>query len=277
MARVKFGKVTRSRRKRWIKRAKGYYGLKKSSYKKAHEQVVRSMAYAFVGRKEKKRDFRKLWIARINAAVRPYGLSYSRFMHGLKVANVDVNRKMLSELAINNPQDFEKMVNLVQTTLNQPVTHPDLMPIKVPTAKVTTNTKVVTSEVAVEPTKVIETVKAVEMVEVTEVVDNENQEDYLATIETKYAQELKPKRTKKTTDEAEAPKVAKADLSLEERSTLDGSDKISESRDELEKHAMTLKAKLPTTEKALLKADVKTMTKKEIIKYMRKVSNKLAK
>lgn len=123
MARIKYGKTTRSRRKRWIKRAKGYYGLKNASYKKAHEQVVRSMAYAFVGRKEKKRDFRQLWITRINAAVRPYGLSYSHFMHGLKTANVDINRKMLSELAITSPKEFEKVVNMVQTTLNHPVTH----------------------------------------------------------------------------------------------------------------------------------------------------------
>lgn len=266
MARVKFGKVTRSRRKRWIKRAKGYYGLKKSSYKKAHEQVVRSMAYAFVGRKEKKRDFRKLWIARINAAVRPYGLSYSRFMHGLKVANVDVNRKMLSELAINNPKDFEKVVNLVQTTLNQPVTQPDLIPVKVPQKKVNTISETVVNETVA--TTVKEVVTPVEVIE-------EVKEDYLVTIETKYAQELKPKRAKKA--EADAPKVDVKALSLTERSTHDGSDKISESREELEKHAMTLKAKLPTTEKALLKADVTAMTKKEIIKYMRKVSNKLAK
>lgn len=111
MARVKFGKVTRARRKRWIKRAKGYYGTKHSSYKKAHEQVVRSMAYAFIGRKQKKRDFRKLWIVRINAAFRPYGLSYSKFMNGLKLANIDVNRKMLSELAISNPEQFKLLVD----------------------------------------------------------------------------------------------------------------------------------------------------------------------
>ncbi|AUB31326.1 50S ribosomal protein L20 [Spiroplasma floricola] len=110
MARVKFGKVTRARRKRWIKRAKGYYGTKKANYKKAHEQVVRSMAYAFVGRKLKKRDFRKLWIIRINAAVRPLGLSYSKFMNGLKIAGIDINRKMLSELAIHEPKQFEAIV-----------------------------------------------------------------------------------------------------------------------------------------------------------------------
>jgi large subunit ribosomal protein L20 len=117
MARVKFGKVTRARRKRWIKRAKGYYGTKKSAYKKAHEQVVRSMAYAFVGRKLRKRDFRKLWIVRINAAVRTHGLSYSKFMNGLKIAGIEVNRKMLSELAINEPKQFDVLVDSAKKAL----------------------------------------------------------------------------------------------------------------------------------------------------------------
>ncbi|AXK51502.1 50S ribosomal protein L20 [Spiroplasma alleghenense] len=117
MARVKFGKVTRARRKRWIKRAKGYYGTKKSSYKKAHEQVVRSMAYAFVGRKLRKRDFRSLWIVRINAAVRPHGMSYSKFMNGLKLAGIEVNRKMLSELAINEPKQFEGIIATAKKSL----------------------------------------------------------------------------------------------------------------------------------------------------------------
>ncbi|WP_338971887.1 50S ribosomal protein L20 [Spiroplasma endosymbiont of Panorpa germanica] len=117
MARVKFGKVTRARRKRWIKRAKGYYGTKKSSYKKAHEQVVRSMAYAFVGRKLRKRDFRSLWIVRINAAVRPHGMSYSKFMNGLKLAGIEVNRKMLSELAINEPKQFEAIIETAKKSL----------------------------------------------------------------------------------------------------------------------------------------------------------------
>ncbi|QGS51667.1 50S ribosomal protein L20 [Spiroplasma tabanidicola] len=118
MARIKFGKVTRARRKRWIKRAKGYYGTKKANYKKAHEQVVRSMHYAFVGRKLKKRDFRKLWIVRINAAVRPLGLSYSKFMNGIKLAGIDINRKMLSELAIHEPQQFANIVEASKKALS---------------------------------------------------------------------------------------------------------------------------------------------------------------
>jgi len=117
MARVKFGKVTRARRKRWIKLAKGYYGTKSTNFKKAREQVIRSMAYAYIGRKQKKRDFRKLWIIRINAAVRPYGLSYSQFMNGIKKSGIDLNRKMLSELAISEPKQFEKIVESVQASL----------------------------------------------------------------------------------------------------------------------------------------------------------------
>lgn len=119
MARVKYGKTTRARRKRWIKRAKGYYGTKSTNFKKAREQVIRSMAYAFVGRKQKKRDFRKLWIMRINAAVRPHGLNYSQFMNGVKQSGIDLNRKMLSELAINQPTEFAKIVETVKKTLNK--------------------------------------------------------------------------------------------------------------------------------------------------------------
>ncbi|WP_339022527.1 50S ribosomal protein L20 [Spiroplasma endosymbiont of Crioceris asparagi] len=119
MARVKFGKVTRARRKRWIKMAKGYYGTKKTSFKKAHEQVQRSMAYAFVGRKLRKRDFRKLWIIRINAAVRPHGLSYSKFMNGLKLANININRKMLSELAIHENEKFLAIVEMAKKALEK--------------------------------------------------------------------------------------------------------------------------------------------------------------
>lgn len=114
MARVKGGTVTRARRKKWIKLAKGYFGHKSVGYKVAKQAVVKSWTYAFRDRKQVKRNFRKLWIARINAAVRPHGLSYSQFINGLKKAEVLINRKMLSELAINQPQTFEKLVKLVQ-------------------------------------------------------------------------------------------------------------------------------------------------------------------
>ncbi|AKJ20831.1 50S ribosomal protein L20 [Mycoplasmopsis synoviae] len=114
MARVKGGTVTKARRKKWIKLAKGYFGHKSVGYKVAKQAVVKSWTYAFRDRKQVKRNFRKLWIARINAAVRPHGLSYSQFINGLKKAEVLINRKMLSELAINQPQTFEKLIKLVQ-------------------------------------------------------------------------------------------------------------------------------------------------------------------
>ncbi|WKX02550.1 50S ribosomal protein L20 [Candidatus Mycoplasma mahonii] len=105
--RVKGGVVSRKRRKRWLKLAKGYWGHKSIGFKVAKQQVVKSWTYGFRDRKTVKRNFRKLWIARINAAVRSRGLTYSVFMNGLKKANIEVNRKMLSELAIHEPKAFE--------------------------------------------------------------------------------------------------------------------------------------------------------------------------
>ena len=110
--RVKGGPATRNRRKKILKLANGYYGSKHLLFRTAKEQVVHSLAYAFRDRRNKKRDFRKLWIVRINAAANQCGINYSTLMHGLKVANVDINRKMLSELAIN---DFETFAQLVDT------------------------------------------------------------------------------------------------------------------------------------------------------------------
>ena len=106
MARVKGGVVSRKRRKRVLKLAKGYYGAKHTLFRTAKEQVMNSYNYAFRDRRQKKRDFRKLWIARINAAARLNGLSYSKLMHGLKLANIDINRKMLSEVAIYDAASF---------------------------------------------------------------------------------------------------------------------------------------------------------------------------
>lgn len=102
MARVKGGTVTRKRRKKVLKLAKGYYGSKHTLFKTAKEQVMNSYNYAYRDRRQKKRDFRKLWIARINAAARMNGLSYSKLMHGLKLAEIDINRKMLADLAVND-------------------------------------------------------------------------------------------------------------------------------------------------------------------------------
>ena len=118
MARVKGGYTTRHRRKKVIKLAKGYFGAKHKLYKTAHEQVMHSMAYAYRDRRNLKRKFRQLWIARINAATRMNGLSYSKFMHGLKLAGVDINRKMLSEIAIGDPEGFTAIVETAKKALN---------------------------------------------------------------------------------------------------------------------------------------------------------------
>ena len=117
MARIKMSVNAKKHRRKVFKLAKGYFGAKSKQYRAATEQVARSLRYAYVGRRLRKRDFRKLWIARINAAVRPYGLSYSRFINGLKLANVDLNRKVLSEMAINDPAAFAKVVELAKEKL----------------------------------------------------------------------------------------------------------------------------------------------------------------
>jgi|SRR5574344_713257 large subunit ribosomal protein L20 len=108
--RVKGGSITRQRRRKVIKAASGYFGSKHTIFKTAKEQVLRSYRYSWVDRKDLKNTYRKLWIKRINAACRLNDVSYSTFMHGLKLANVNVNRKMLSELAINDPKGFTALV-----------------------------------------------------------------------------------------------------------------------------------------------------------------------
>ena len=117
MPRVKGGTVTRKRRKKVLKLAKGYYGSKHTLFKVANQQVMKSLMYAYRDRRQKKRDFRKLWIARINAAARMNGLSYSRFMHGLKLAGIEVNRKMLSEIAIHDEKAFAELAEVVNKNL----------------------------------------------------------------------------------------------------------------------------------------------------------------
>lgn len=109
MARVKGGTVSRRRRKKVLKLAKGYFGSKHTLYKTANEQVMHSFKYAYNDRRKLKGNMRKLWIARINAGARLNDLSYSRLMHGLKLANVEINRKMLSEMAIHDPASFAKV------------------------------------------------------------------------------------------------------------------------------------------------------------------------
>ncbi len=114
MARVKNGAVTKARHKKVLKQAKGYFGSKHRLYKTAKEQLMHSGQYAFRDRKQKKRDFRKLWITRINAACRQNDISYSRFIEGLTKAGVEVNRKMLSEIAINDSKTFAELVKIAR-------------------------------------------------------------------------------------------------------------------------------------------------------------------
>ncbi len=112
MARVKTARTTRARHKKILKLAKGYYGAKSIRFRNANQAVMKSLTYAYVGRKDRKSNFRKLWIARINAAARQNGTTYSRLIAGLKKANVVINRKMLSEIAISDPEAFKKVVEL---------------------------------------------------------------------------------------------------------------------------------------------------------------------
>ena len=117
MARVKGAMSTRKRRKKILKLAKGYRGAKSKLFKTAKEAVMKSLVYAYIGRKQKKRNFRQLWITRINAAARMNDISYSRFMNGLKKAGIDVNRKMLSEIAISDPAGFAALVDKSKAAL----------------------------------------------------------------------------------------------------------------------------------------------------------------
>ena len=114
MARVKGGLNARKKHNRVLKLAKGYRGARSKQYRVAKQSVMRALASSYVGRKERKRQFRSLWIARINAAARLNGLSYSRFMHGLKMANIDLNRKILAEMAVNDADGFAKLVEIAK-------------------------------------------------------------------------------------------------------------------------------------------------------------------
>ena len=114
MARVKGAMMTRKRRNKILKMAKGYWGAKSKHFKMANEQVMKSLTYAYVGRKQKKRNFRQLWITRISAACKMNGMNYSTFMHGLKVKGIEINRKMLSEMAINDAVAFTALCDLAK-------------------------------------------------------------------------------------------------------------------------------------------------------------------
>ena len=117
MARVKGAMHTRKRRKRIMKLAKGYYGARSRQFRTAKQAVMKAGVYAYAGRKMRKRDFRQLWIARINAAARISGLSYSKFMHGLKLAGIEMKRKMLAEMAVNDSQGFASLVEAAKAAL----------------------------------------------------------------------------------------------------------------------------------------------------------------
>ena len=117
MARVKGAVTTRARHKKVLKRAKGYYGAKSIRFRMANQAVMKSLNYAYIGRRLKKRDFRQLWIARINAATKANGMSYSKFIGGLKKAGVEINRKMLSEIAIADAEGFKNLVEIAKKNI----------------------------------------------------------------------------------------------------------------------------------------------------------------
>ena len=117
MARIKGAVTTRRRRKKILKLAKGYWGSKSKHFKMANQAVMKSLTYAYIGRKRKKRDFRRLWIMRINAGCKANGMNYSRFMHGLKLSGINLNRKMLSEMAIHNPDAFTELCETAKTAI----------------------------------------------------------------------------------------------------------------------------------------------------------------
>ena len=119
MARVKKALNAKKRHKKILKLAKGFRGARSKLFKTANQFVMKALAYSYIGRKQKKRNFRALWIARINAGTRQYGLSYSNFMHGLKLSNIDINRKMLSEMAIKDPSGFEALVKVSKQALGK--------------------------------------------------------------------------------------------------------------------------------------------------------------
>ena len=143
MARVKDGKVTKAKHKKILKQAKGYFGSKHRLFKTAKEQVMHSGKYAYRDRRQNKRNFRKLWITRINAACRNNDISYSKFIDGLNKANIAINRKMLSELAINDEKAFSELVKTAKDALNGKLEAPKKETVKKETTKETTKKEVV--------------------------------------------------------------------------------------------------------------------------------------
>jgi large subunit ribosomal protein L20 len=165
--RVKGGTVARKRRKKILKLAKGYFGSKSTIYRTAHEQVMRSLRYAYRDRKQKKRHFRKLWIQRINAAAKLNGLKYSKLIHGLALANVNVNRKMLADIAVLQPEDFTAFCKIALDAIaNKPAAVAKPAPYKlVMKVEPKVEVKAVKAEVKPEVKAVKAEVKPVQKVE----------------------------------------------------------------------------------------------------------------
>ena len=155
MARVKGGTVARNRRKKVLKAASGYFGSKHRLYKTAKEQLLHSGVYAFKDRKRKKRDFRKLWITRINAACRENDISYSKFINGLTKAELSINRKMLSEIAISTPQTFKDLVEISKNALEGKKYEPKAVVLKALKEEKVKEEKI--EETKEEPKKVVKT------------------------------------------------------------------------------------------------------------------------
>lgn len=167
MPRVKGGAVTRRRRKKILKLAKGYFGSRRALYRTAHEQVMHSLSYAYRDRKQRKREFRKLWITRINAAAKLNGMKYSQLIHGLSLAHVEVNRKMLADIAVKQPEDFKAYCALAQAAINGY------------TAPKTENVKVEVKEVEKAEVKKVEEVKKPEVKQETKKIEKKTEKvDY---------------------------------------------------------------------------------------------------
>jgi large subunit ribosomal protein L20 len=152
MARVKGGTISRARHKKVLKQAKGYFGSKHRLYRTANEQVMHSGKYAFRDRRQKKRDFRKLWITRINAGCRENDMSYSKFINGLLKANVSINRKMLSEIAINDKEAFAKLVEMAKKALDGTLKE-EKVTVKAETKTTKSETKAETKKTATKAEK----------------------------------------------------------------------------------------------------------------------------
>lgn len=205
MPRVKGGTVTRKRRKKILKLAKGYVGSRSLLYRTAHEQVMKSLAYAYRDRKQRKREFRKLWIQRINAAAKQLNFKYSLLIHGLALANVQVNRKMLADVAVTHPEDFKKYVEIAQEAIKGNL--PKAVKVKVQEVEV----KATKAEV-IEPVEKVST-KAVEPKKeaATKTTTVKKPATKSTTVKTPVKKEAAPKTTavtKSTTTKAPAKKEA---------------------------------------------------------------------